>query len=45
MKSSLTDIMDERIQEVSSSFQTYTEGRIDKERLHWIDVREEVSSI
>jgi nucleotide-binding universal stress UspA family protein len=41
LKSSLTDIMDDRIAELTRAFQTATEGRITPERLHWLDVREE----
>ena len=41
LKSSLTDIMDDRIAELTRAFQTATEGRIAPERLHWLDVREE----
>lgn len=41
LKTSLTDIMDERIGTITQSFRDQTQGRIEDDRLHWLDVRDE----
>ncbi|MES0884926.1 universal stress protein [Roseibium sp. SCP14] len=41
LKSSLTDIMEERIAELTDSFHEATRGRLPADRLHWLDVRDE----
>lgn len=41
LKSSLTDIMEARIGELTKAFRAATDGRIPADRLHWLDVRDD----
>lgn len=41
LKSSLSDIMDERMADIARSFRAATNGSIDPDRLHWLDVSDE----
>lgn len=41
LKSSLTDIVEDRIAELTQSFRDTTAGKVPADRLHWLDVREE----
>ncbi|MCT4607629.1 MAG: universal stress protein [Pelagimonas sp.] len=41
LKSSLTDIVEDRIAELTQSFRDATAGKVPADRLHWLDVREE----